>query len=409
MGYTKDTVIGFSWMSASRVLTRVAAFVRIAILARILIPEQFGAFGIAALVLSFIEIITETGINSFLIQEDKDVKKYLNTAWTISILRGIIISCIIFVIAKPISIFFNSENSYELLKLISFVPLIKGFINPYIVKFYIDLEFRKESFYRTFIFIFDALVAIALALITNSAISLIWGYIAGAVVEVILSFTIFDIRPRLIIEINKAKKIISRGKWITFGGIFNYLIEQGDDAVVARILGTHFLGLYQNAYKISTLPVKEIAGVANSVVLPVYTKIRGSKKRLKEAFLRSALVISLMSIILGALIMLFSRQIIVIILGSNWLEAEPALKILAVFGIVSAIGNIADSLFISLKKQDLFAKVKALKFITLVVSIIPLTNTMGIVGASYSVLLSSVLVFPIIIYYLGQIFSNDKF
>lgn len=407
MGYTKDTVLGFSWMSASRILTRVIAFGRIAILARILIPDQFGAFGVAALVLSFLQVITETGINLFLIQEDSDVKKYVNTAWVISIVRGIIISAIIYVFASPISKFFNSESSFDLLVLISVVPLIRGFINPSVVKFYIDLEFKKEFLYRTFIFVIDAMITVGVALITRSAISLVWGIIGGVIIEVILSFIIFDIRPMLVFEKNIAKRIIKRGKWITLGGIFKYLIEQGDDVVVARVLDTHFLGLYQNVYKISTLPVKEIAGVGGSVVLPVYSKIRGDKKRLEIAFKKSALFISFMSIALGLTIVIFSRNIIIIVLGSNWLVAEGALKVLAVFGMVAAIGNFANSLFISLKKQDIFAKIKALQFLSLAVVIVPLTNKMGIVGTSYAALLSSVIILPPIAYYLRQIFRNE--
>lgn len=152
MGYTKNTVFGFSWMSGYRVITRIIAIVRTGILARLLFPDQFGAFGIAALVLSFLEIMTETGINMFLIQEGKDIDKYLNTAWVISIIRGTIISTTIFLLAKPISIFFNSPSSYELLILISLVPFIKGFINPYVVKFQIDLAFNKEFLYRTSLF-----------------------------------------------------------------------------------------------------------------------------------------------------------------------------------------------------------------------------------------------------------------
>ena len=135
MGYFKDTLKGVSWMGGLRATTRLFAFIKIAILARILSPSQFGLFGIALLILSLLETLTETGINIFLIQEKEELEKYNDTAWFVSIIRGALISGLIFIFAKLIVIFFRSPDAYSLLLLISLVPLLRGFINPAIVKY----------------------------------------------------------------------------------------------------------------------------------------------------------------------------------------------------------------------------------------------------------------------------------
>jgi len=92
MGYFKDAVKGLSWMTAFRVLYRLIGVARIAIIAHILTPFSLGVFGIVTIVLGFLEIITETGINIFLIQEKDDINGYINTAWVVSIVRGLLIS-----------------------------------------------------------------------------------------------------------------------------------------------------------------------------------------------------------------------------------------------------------------------------------------------------------------------------
>ena len=92
MGYFQTALRGLSWMGALRVVTRSLALVKIAILARILVPAQFGIYGIATLVLGFLEMLTETGINIFLIQKNKKVDEYVNSAWVVSIVRGFLIS-----------------------------------------------------------------------------------------------------------------------------------------------------------------------------------------------------------------------------------------------------------------------------------------------------------------------------
>ena len=87
MGYTRDVIKGVSWLGGIRVSTRALVLIKTLIIARILTPSQFGVFGIAILLLTFIEIVTETGINIFLVQNREKVDKYLGTAWIISIAR----------------------------------------------------------------------------------------------------------------------------------------------------------------------------------------------------------------------------------------------------------------------------------------------------------------------------------
>src|SRR3989344_4041986 len=102
MGYFKDTLRGLSWMTAFRVSFRVIGIIRIAIIAHLLTPFSLGVFGVITIVLGFLEIITETGINIFLIQEKEDVDNYINNAWVVSIIRGALISILIFASAEPI-------------------------------------------------------------------------------------------------------------------------------------------------------------------------------------------------------------------------------------------------------------------------------------------------------------------
>ena len=143
MGYLKDTIKGFSWLLGFRGFSRLMTFLRTAILARILLPSQFGVYGVAVLVLAFLEIITETGINVFLVQLKKEIDEYLDTAWIISIFRGLIVSLLIIFTTPFIVSFFKVPDAQPLLYLVSLVAVIRGFINPSIVKFQKHLEFNK--------------------------------------------------------------------------------------------------------------------------------------------------------------------------------------------------------------------------------------------------------------------------
>jgi O-antigen/teichoic acid export membrane protein len=145
MGYFKDALKGISWMTALEGLTKAVAVLKIAVLARILTPSQFGSYGIALLVLGFLEVLTETGINVFLIQEKDEIQKYLDSAWVVSIIRGILVSLLIIFTVPFVTHFFKTPEVTTLLYLISAVAFIRGFINPMEVTFQKELKFMKQS------------------------------------------------------------------------------------------------------------------------------------------------------------------------------------------------------------------------------------------------------------------------
>ncbi|MEK7061059.1 MAG: lipopolysaccharide biosynthesis protein [Patescibacteria group bacterium] len=405
MSYFRDILRGLSWMGGLRGGTRAIAFIKILILARILSPNEFGLFGIAMLFLSLLEIISETGVNIFLIQEGEDIDSFLDTAWVVSILRGTLISLILFLFSPVISRFFNSPQSLNVMYLISVAPLIRGFINPAIIKFQKNLLFAKEFTFRLIIYLLDASVAIVAALVTHSAISLVYGLLAGAVFEVVASHLFIKPNPKLRFVKDKLKLIVNRGKWVTFAGIFNYLFENIDDTVVGRLLNTISLGTYQMAYKISSLPMTEVSDVIQKVTFPVYSKIAEDKERLKKAFIKSLLATSLAVLPIGTVLFFFSREVVLILLGPKWLAVIPVIKALSFFGVVRAITETTYPLFLSLKKQNYVSFITLFSILGLMITIYPLVKNFDIVGAGYSSLTGALLAIPVTVYLLSKVFK----
>lgn len=406
MGYSRQAFIGVSWIGGFRLISRIIATGRGILLARILTPAQFGVFGIASIILSFLEIITETGINVFLIQEKGNIDKFVNSAWIVSLLRGMVI-CLVIILSAPFIVnFFSMEELYRFLYLISLVPLIRGFINPSIVKYQKNLEFKKEFWLRISIYLFDSVISIIIALSLNDAIGFVWGFIAGAVLEAILSYVLFRPRPMLKFEIEYIKLIINRGKWVTAYGIFNYIAQQGDVIVVGKLLGAAPVGIYQMGYRLSTLPISEISDVVNKVVFPVYSKMSGEKIRLIKAFKKTLLAVLLPVIILSATIFFMPKSFFEILLSPKWGEISAILKVLVIYGMLRAISGVSSSFFLALKKQNYVAVMTFVRVLVLAVAIVPLTVKYGIVGTSFSALLSVLLEIPLISYFIIKLFRS---
>lgn len=404
MGYTKQTIKGISWIGAFRIVTRIISFARTALLARLLTPRDFGVFGIATLVLSFLEIVTETGINIILVQKKESINEYINTAWVTSIIRGVLISIFIIILTPFIAGFFNDSSAILMLYIISVVPLIRGFINPSITKFIKDLEFKNEFMYRTSIFFVESVVSLGIVFYSQSVIGLAVGLICGAFFEVILSFIVVRPRPQFIFDKDKFFDVLGKGKWLTATGIFQYLYQNIDDVVVAKMVNVSTFGMYDIAYRISMLPITEISDVIGRVTFPVFVHMNTEIERLKKAFLKSFVLTAVIVIPIGLIFYIFSKEIVLLFLGSQWIQVSEILKVLALFGVIRALTQTAVPVLYALNKQDIMTKLSIMNFLIIAIVIFPAVSAYGVIGAAYAAVISHLLAVPYLIYILKKNF-----
>jgi len=325
-----------------------------------------------------------------------------------SILRGILLSLLIIGLSPLAVYFFKAPQAYTVMLVIALVPLIRGFINPSVVKFQKELKFKYEFVFRSSVFLFDAFFTAVFVVLTHSVYGLIFGLLAGALLEVILSFVFVKPVPKFTINREYISQIFHKGKWVTAFGILGYFGDQGDNIVVGKILGTSSLGIYQMIFKISILPLSEISDAISRVVFPVYVKIEEDKKRLKKAFLKTTFLVSITTFILGLIIFLFPGEIILILLGDKWLSGTEILRVLSLYGVIRGISGSVTALFLAVKKQSYVTVMSFFRVLVLGLTIFPLVMIFGIIGAAYAALLSVLSEMPIVIYYLYIVFRSKK-
>jgi lipopolysaccharide exporter len=405
MGYKKDVIKGVSWTGSLSFLTKGVGFLETIILARILVPSQFGAYGIALLALGFLETLTETGVNIVLIQE-KEAEPYVSSAWIVSIGRGLLITLALYLCSPLIANFFHSSQALLLLQLISLVPFLRGFINPAVVKFQKELQFRKYFWYQAVILFVDTAVSIMVTYTTKQPIGIVIGLLTGVFFELFMSFIFVSPRPNFVFRKEYVSKIFHRGKWITLTTIFNYLFFNSDNIAVGRLLGAGSLGIYQLAYSLAVMPLIEIGNVLNFVTFPLFAKIREDRNRLKSAYIKMILSVILLTIPF-VIIFVFIPQVFIIILGKKWIAIVSVLPMLSLLGFVKAISNASSALFLSEVKQKYATVITFVTIIGMLVVLFPLIHQYGIVGAASAALIGSLVALPFYFYFIWQLLQKD--
>jgi O-antigen/teichoic acid export membrane protein len=208
---------------------------------------------------------------------------------------------------------------------------------------------------------------------------------------------------------DQIKLILKRGSWVTLTGIFSYFADNGDNITVGKLLGSGSLGIYQIAYKFSTLPISEVTNVVNQVVFPVYTKFHDDRDRLWNAFKKVTLASSLVGLLLGTAIFFLARPLILIFMGEQWIAAIPVIQILSLYGILRTIFGSFSPLFLAVGKQSYVARMLFVRVITLLIAVVPLVMTFGMIGAGYAMFLSVLAEIPVVLFLTHLVFQKRNF
>ena len=376
------------WVFALRILNRALGFVRTIILARLLTPEDFGLLGIGILAISTLDTFSQTGFHAALIQKKQDTSSYLDIAWTISVIRGILLFIVLLLFAPVIATFLKYPQATLVVRLIAVTILFSGCTNIGMVLLQKELEFNKKFVYEFSATIVDLVVSIFLAFFLKSVWALVWGGLSAGFVKLLMSYLIHPYRPKIKFDKEKFNNLFSFGKWVLGGSILVFLITKGDDIIVAKMLGVTSLGLYQMAYLIANLSATEITHIISQVTFPAYSKIQNDVCRLREAYIKVLKITSFMAIPLTGCIFIIAPEFIKTCFGNKWSSIIPVTQILVFAGLLRSLVSTCGPLFHGIGKPKIDTYCQIIRFIGLCAVIYPFTLQWGLIGTSIAVLFS---------------------
>jgi O-antigen/teichoic acid export membrane protein len=384
--FSEKVAKGGMWVFGLRIMNRSLAFIRTIILARLLAPEDFGLLGIAMLSISTLETFSQTGFETVLVQK-QNVESYLDTAWTVSAIRGILLLAILLGAAPMIAKFFNSPDAILVIRVLAISTILSGFTNIGIIFFIKEMEFNKQFLYEFSAILVDLTISITLAFLLRNVWALVWGGLAAKIIRLFLSYILHDYRPRIRLQKEKFKELYRFGKWIVGSTILVFLITQGDDIFVGKILGVTALGLYQMAFLIANLPTTEITRVITHITFPAYSKLQDDMPRLREGYLKVLQLTAFLAIPAAGGIFVLAPDFTRLFLTQKWLPMVPAMQVLTLAGLLRSIASTMSPVFFAVNRPDIDTKLQTIRLLCLAVFIYPLTVHWGLYGASCAVLL----------------------
>jgi len=408
MGYTRNAIEGFSFQTFLKIATAVVAIAKWAVIARVLTPETIGLFSLVTISLGVTEATTQTGVNLTIVRSKQSVKYFLDSAWVIAIIRGLVIGVVMILLGFVLSKFFDQPELLILVCLTALVPVIKGFINPSIIELQKELKFFHDASFRLVVTLSEAAFSIAVALLTKSIFALIGAMVFAALVEVVISFILFKDRPRFVYQKSRAEEILHGAKWLSFSALFDYLNENLDNFLIGKLTGVRNLGLYHNAYAFAHRVNYDQAKSVTHGTLPIYSKLQNNPSRLMRAFMKATLTTMVFVTAVSVPLLLFPEFFVNLLLGEQWLEISGFLHWLVLAGIIQSFSALCYSLMMAKKAYSMVNLHLASSVFLMAILVFFMSKSGGLSGAAFAIFISRLVNVPILIWQIIQIKNENR-
>lgn len=391
-----------------RVAIRFLGVISMVILARLLDPTDFGLVAKATMIQSFLFLITELGLESALIRDQKTTNDHYNTVWTVHILRGVLIGSILAVLAHPASIYLHEPRLEYIIYCYAGVTFFEGFYNIGIVDFRKEMHFSNDFKYNLYKKLASFTVTLVVALIWKTYWALVAGVVANVLVSLFASFVMSKYRPK--ISLCEWRSLFNFSKWLLGYEILGALSSKIDTFLLSRYSTTAAVGLYTIANEVAATPSTEIAMPVARAALPGLSKLNHDLKQFSSMYLMTLSSVFLIAIPATTGVCMLSDKITLTLLGAKWVDAIPYIQILAFFGLSRVVNAVATSALVAFNRPDILTKVSVVRTI-LRLSVLGLgLYFFGVLGMVWGVLLVGFLGVIIIMFIqnrLGMLPFND--
>lgn len=376
-----------AWRFGHIAVGRVIYFVGTLVLARLLVPEDFGLLAIGALTMEILLSLSELGMQGALVQRRDLDERHFHTAWTANFIRALVVTAVAVLLAPWIAALFEEPRAENIIQLMAFAPLLAATGSIKTVHFHRSLNLRPLAINAIAQAIVQTVVAIALAK-TLGVWALVVGSLCAAFTGSVISHIMAPYRPRLLLDRVAAGSLLNFGRWILLIGVIDIAGEAAIRVTIARQLSTLDLGLYYLGARLALLPYTVVKEVVSNVTFPLHARLQDRDDSAGRAF-RGSLIGAWAVLVPGyAVLLVLATGIVHEVLGAHWGGTEPAIRVLSFIGIVGVISVAANPLLEGRGTPSFVAMTMAVKTFLIVCLAWFLASRFGIAGAALAWLLA---------------------
>lgn len=371
------------WSGADVILRQGVQFITLVLLARLLLPADFGLIAMLSLITGTATVLVDGGLSVALIQRKHITPEDESTVFYFNVATGATLTSLIFFAAPWIATFYNSPELVTPTRVMAFSCLLGALSPVHTALLSRNLNFATQAKASIFATSISSLIAVILAHQGAGIMALALHSVLTAGLLSMALWWLHSWRPKAIFCYDSLRDLASFGSYHMSAGLLDMFYSRLHTPLLGRIWGAEKLGLYSQADSLRQLPGNFLTAMVNRVALPLF-----SANKENPAVLRRGLQLSLRTMMLfHAPIMLgmsvIANSLLPILLGPHWQAAASSLSILCLAGFLYPLNALNIQLLLALGHSRQVFKLQILK--TLIgISLLAFGLYFGMQGVAWS-------------------------
>ncbi|HEX8563140.1 MAG TPA: lipopolysaccharide biosynthesis protein [Flavobacterium sp.] len=400
----KKTLNGLAWTFAQQFGVQFLNFGVSILLARILLPAEFGLLGMIAIFIAIGNSLVDSGMGSSLIRTTNPDDIDYSTVFFTNLLFSVAAYAVIFFTAPFIAAFFGQPVLTDLVRVYCLTFIIAAFSTVQSTKLNKEMRFKTQMMINIPSLIAGAILGIFLAYRGFGVWSLVYMNLCQVFVATVQLWLYSKWKPRLVFDRKRFRKHFMFGYKLAVSGMMNSIVKNLYNILIGRFFSAAQLGFYIRAKSMQELPVINISNALNKVTYPMFASISDDDDKLRSIYRRMMQLIFFVIAPLMFLAIVIAEPLFRFLLTEKWLPAVPYFQILCLAGIVTPLNSYNLNILLVKGRSDRFLKLEFVKNAMTVAGVF-IAIPFGMQGLLWSVAAIALVTFFINAYFCGKILS----
>lgn len=326
------------------------------ILARLLSPADFGLIAMATVISNFAAVFKDIGLSMATVQKADIKHDQISTLFWINVVVGICITSSFIAIAPLVSWFYGQPELLFITMILGVTFIFAGLTTQHKALLTRHMKFFILGVIEVLSMLAAVVVAIVAGLCGSGYWALVLFHLSLAMGSAIGMWMAMPWRPGLPKRNSGVKEMLAFGGNITGFNFINYFARNLDDILIGRYVGSAALGLYRKAYDLLMFPIQQLTHPIAVVAIPALSQVQNKPELYCKYYLKAISSIAFISMPVVVLLYIYSIEIILILLGEQWVEAAPIFKILAITAFIQPVSTTVGVVLVSLGQSGRFLR-----------------------------------------------------
>lgn len=399
-----EAMHGLFWSFFERIGRQGIQFIIGIILARLLLPDQFGLIAMLSIFIAVAQTFVDSGFSSALIQKQDASHLDECSIFYFNILVGFMGAGVMFISAPWIATFYQIPLLTPLARVLSLNLIINAFGVVQSTLLTKRIDFKAQMKISMIATVLSGSIGVTMAYQGYGVWSLVAQSIGGNLFGVILLWFFLPWRPSWAFSWVSLRSMFPFGSRLLFSGLLDTIYNNLYFVVIGKMFSATDLGYYTRAQQTQQMPVDNLSSTVNRVTFPVFSSIQDDKARLKRSIQKALSTLALFNFPLMIGLAVVAKPLVLVLLTDKWLPCVPYLQLLCVVGLLYPLHAINLNALMAQGRSDLFFRLEIYKK-AIITATICLTWRWGITAMIYGQIVTSVIAYYMNSYYTGKFLS----